>query len=64
MDIANFRVVNVDRFIAFENEDMTPEEILVFFQDMIDTCIVWKLQGRYARIARDLIKAGYCYDTE
>lgn len=30
------------------------------WQYLIDTDIVWKLQGRYGRIAQDLIARGIC----
>jgi hypothetical protein len=31
------------------------------FQKMIDSGIVWQLQGFYSRTAKRLIEAGYCH---
>ena len=34
--------------------------LLEAWQLLIDTGIVWKLQGSFGRFARDLIECGYC----
>ena len=51
----------VDKIIAFEAGDMnSEEEVADFFQHLIDTGIVWQLQGSYIRAAQNLIEGGYC----
>ena len=43
-------------FIACNDEG----EYLRAWQHLIDTRIVWTLQGSFGRTARDLIEQGYC----
>ena len=51
----------VDKIIAWEQGEMTSEEEVVsFFQELIDTGMVWTLQGAYGRTAMSLIHGGYC----
>ena len=50
----------VDKIIAFEQGDLDAEGILELFQELIDSGLVWQLQGSYGRIAKNLIDAGYC----
>jgi hypothetical protein len=47
--------------IDYENGDMDESRIPIFFQGMIDSGIVWDLQGHYGRTATDLINSGYCH---
>jgi len=49
-----------DRIIAYEQGDMEQEDIVFFFQDLIDSGLAWTLQGHYGRTAAQLIEAGYC----
>ena len=51
-------MTQVDRIIAFEQGELDDDEVVDLFQDLIDSGIVWQLQGSYGRIARDLIAAG------
>lgn len=53
--------VTLDNFIDFENGDMDDERAVVFFQKIINSGLVWKLQGFYGRTARDLINQGLCH---
>jgi hypothetical protein len=46
--------------IRYENDEMTSEEEVVFFQKLIDTGMAWTLQGRYGRTAQRLIQEGRC----
>lgn len=47
--------------MAFEQGDITDVDVIAeCFQVMIDTGIVWQLQGSYGRMAQGLIEAGYC----
>ena len=41
-------------------ETMEEEEMFVFFQEIIDFCVVWNLQGFHSRTAESLIDNGYC----
>ena len=53
-------MIDIDTLIAFENGELNTEEVAAFFQPMIDSGLVWTLQGFYGRTARDLIEAGLC----
>lgn len=44
----------------FECEEISEERLVEGFQHLIDTGQVWKLQGRYGRTAKGLIKTGLC----
>ena len=50
----------LDFIMAFENGECTEEEIIDGFQELINSGTVWKLQGSYGRMARQLIDAGFC----
>ncbi len=41
--------------------DAEEHEILDAWQYLIDTGLVWQLQGSFGRMARDLIEQGICY---
>jgi len=49
----------VEKIIRFENGEMSFEEEIDFFQELVDTGLAWELQGTYGRIANDLIKQGF-----
>lgn len=44
--------------IAYENGEMPYQEMLVFFQKLVDSGFAWQLQGSYGRTAKDLIQQG------
>lgn len=46
--------------MQFEGGQLTEEEIVNGFQELIDSGVVWQLQGYYGRTAAALIKAGLC----
>ncbi len=48
----------VDKMIALESGEMSEEETVEFFQELVDSGIVWQLQGAYGRAAMALIEAG------
>jgi len=50
----------LDRIIAFETGEMSEDETLDFFQEMINSGMVWELQGFYQRTAIRLIQQGNC----
>ena len=42
----------------YENGEMESSEVIDFFQNLVDTGIVYHLQGSYQRIAQTLIESG------
>lgn len=51
---------DIDQLLRYEQGEMDEEETVEFFQGLIDSGIVWKLQGHYGRMATYLIKTGNC----
>ena len=51
----------VDFIIAYEGGDLDDDAIVDGFQAMIDSGLVWQLQGSYGRQAKAMIKAGVCH---
>jgi hypothetical protein len=54
----------VDKIMAYESGEMEEEDIIIFFQELIDPGLVWQLQGSYGRTAKQLIDAGICTAKE
>jgi hypothetical protein len=54
----------VDKIMAYESGEMSDEEIISFFQELINSGLVWNLQGSYGRTAKQLIDAGICTAKE
>jgi len=52
----------VDSVIRYEAGEMEEEEIVEFFQTLIDTGVLQGLQGHYQRVASDLVGVGLCED--
>ena len=50
----------VDKIIKYEQGNMTNEETIKFFQELIDSGMAWKLQGWFGRQAMFLIEQGLC----
>ena len=50
----------VDKIMAFESGELDFDETVEFFQKLIDSGLVWQLQGSYGRMANSLIENGYC----
>ena len=50
----------VGAIIAYEQGELNTEEVVELFQRLIDSGLVWNLQGHYGRTARTLIAAGFC----
>ena len=55
------QILTID-LIRYENDEMTNEEEVVFFQKLIDTGMAWTLQGHYGRQAQRYIEEGFCTD--
>lgn len=51
----------VGKIMDYEGGSMDEEQIVEFFQELIDTEIIHDLQGSYQRMAKALIEAGYCH---
>jgi len=51
---------SVDDIMRYEQGEMSEEEMVKFFQGLIDSGMAWKLQGHYGRTAMALINAGHC----
>lgn len=49
-----------DKMFAFENGELSEEEVIELFQFLIDTGHAWRLQGFYGRTAAFLIANGFC----
>ena len=46
--------------MAFEAGELDEDEIVEGFQHLIDSGVVWSLQGSYGRTAAALIEGGHC----
>lgn len=54
------RMPKVEDIMAFEDGQMSDEQVVEFIQDGIDNGWVWCLQGSYGRLAARLIEQGLC----
>lgn len=52
---------DVNDIMAYEAGEMSEEDMIVFFQKLIDSGLAWQLQGHYGRTAAALIENGYCH---
>jgi hypothetical protein len=50
----------MERVFAYESGELTDDEMVALFQELIDTGNAWSLQDQYGRQAVALIQAGYC----
>lgn len=50
----------IEKIVAYENGELSDQEIVDLFQELIDSGLVWKLQGHYGRVAKTLLNNGYC----
>ena len=50
----------VSFIIEFEDGALEEEEVIEGFQHLINSGLVWQLQGFYGRTAEALINAGHC----
>tara|TARA_R110000824_G_C15022406_1_gene658543 strand:+ start:656 stop:853 length:198 start_codon:yes stop_codon:yes gene_type:complete len=56
----NSKMDLTDSIIKYENGEMEEEKIIIFFQELINSGLCWKLQGHYGRMAAHLIEEGLC----
>ncbi len=50
----------VGKMMDYEAGNMSEEDMIAFFQYLIDTGIVYQLQGSYGRMAQRLVDVGKC----
>ena len=50
----------IDNIIAYENGTLSEDETIDLFQELINSGLVWSLQGHYGRTAKMLLESGYC----
>jgi len=48
----------VGQIMAYENGEMTEEEVIAFFQFLLDSGMIHSLQGSYHRMAEQLLNEG------
>lgn len=48
----------IEKLGAYENDEMNQDEVIKFFQELVDSGAAWKLQGHYGRVAEALIETG------
>ena len=51
----------LDKIMDYEGGEMDEEQEVDFFQELIDSGMIWTLQGHYGRTAQALIKEGFCH---
>jgi len=52
--------MDVNFIMEYEDGQLSEEEMIAGFQEMIDDGTVWQLQGNYGRTAKRLIDGGFC----
>lgn len=60
LNVADPDLVNL--IMSYEEGDMSEDDTVALFQNLIDSGLAWKLQGHYGRTAKRLIEWGYCHD--
>jgi len=58
MRYENFNSI-VDKMIAYEGGEMNEEEVVEFFQELLDRRLINSLQGNYQRTAALLLELGH-----
>jgi hypothetical protein len=58
------RIDMLENISSYENGDMSQDEEVVFFQELVDSGMAWHLQGHYGRHAMYLAEAGLVTITE
>ena len=48
----------VDQLIAYEEGQLTEDQEIALFEQLVETGMCWQLQGHYQRVAATLTEAG------
>ena len=55
-------IVDMEKFVkdinSYESGEMSEEATITFFQELVNSGIIWELQGHYGRTAVYLIENG------
>lgn len=54
----------LDRMIAWEQGELSGDDTVALFQELVDSDLVWQLQGAYGRTAHALLGAGLVHWPE
>ena len=49
----------INAIIQYESGDMSHDDIIQFFAELVETGLISVIQGYYLRTAQDLIEGGY-----
>lgn len=52
---------DLDQIIAWEAGELSSEDTVALFQRLLNSGVVWQLQGAYGRQAMRLLDAGYIH---
>jgi len=52
--------VSITKIVQYENDELSDEETVELFQELINTGLAWRLQGHYGRTAVQFLEAGFC----
>jgi len=50
----------LNQIVRYESGEMEEDEVVEFFQGLIDSGLAWRLQGAYGRMAASMIRHGFC----
>ena len=50
---------SIDNIIAYENGELTDQEVVYLFAELVKSGMAWTLQGHYGRTASALIEHRY-----
>ena len=51
--------IMIEAIIKYESGEMSQDDIIHFFSELVKTGFISAMQGHYQRTARDLIEGGY-----
>jgi len=52
-------MIDTGKLMAFEQGEMSFDEAIELFQELVDSGLAWELQGTYGRTAKWAIEQGY-----